>query len=388
MPVWIGLRKDDTLRLLVAVALALAGSVRARAQTPKGSVEPALKLLLTFESSSITYPFAARATLHLVNGGTKPVWLYHRARNGVPAATAEGPTLAIHFATAASGKTESGEAAVLEPTGLPHPKLVRLGPGEEYTEKKVIRLAPAHADGEGEGASAWGRYRISAAYSAHYSNADEIARLTGVELWQGEVTGAPAEVELARPTATGSLSGSVLGSDNRRITYALVSLADGEEELVGQTEVDANGQFAFSKLPAGVYWLVVERLPRRDETAVFRRFELTADSPAQSYDFVLAPPEIYEPKQMLHEPVVFRVTNPAGHPVADASLEVTWSSGEVMDSVKARTDAEGLASVELIPGANFVSIKRKGCPEEDQRVMVEARGVVDAFSLTEECRKP
>ena len=84
MPVWIGLRKDDTLRLLVAVALVLAGSVRARAQTPKGSVEPALKLLLTFESSSITYPFAARATLHLVNGGTKPVWLYHRARNGVP----------------------------------------------------------------------------------------------------------------------------------------------------------------------------------------------------------------------------------------------------------------------------------------------------------------
>ena len=82
------------------------------------------------------------------------------------------------------------------------------------------------------------------------------------------------------------------------------------------------------------------------------------------------------------------MTNPAGHPVADASLEVTWSSGEVMDSVKARTDAEGLASVELIPGANFVSIKRKGCPEEDQRVMVEARGVVDAFSLTEECRKP
>src|SRR5438046_10754647 len=118
-------------RIALAAWLALAGAGHAQAQANR------LKLLLTLESPSITYPFAARATLHLVNGGTKPVWLYHRARNGVPAATAEGPTLAIHFATAASGKTESGEAAVLEPTGLPHPKLVRLGPGEEYTEHTV-----------------------------------------------------------------------------------------------------------------------------------------------------------------------------------------------------------------------------------------------------------
>jgi carboxypeptidase family protein len=393
--IWWKMIRRLEFRFVIAALLALARTSRVEAQAN------GLKLLLTLESPSITYPFPARATLHLVNGGTKPVWLYHRARasdGGAGPAVAgpalsdsppnDGPSLAVRFETAAKGDSERGEGAILDPTGIAHPKLVRLGPGEEYTEKEVIRLSPANAGEETKRAPVWGRYRLSATYRAAYSNAGEVTRMTGVELWQGEITSAPAEIELAAPTATGSLSGSVLGSDNQRITDALVSLTDGEEQLIGQTEPDSNGQFTFSSFPTGVYWVVVERWPRKEETAVFRRFDLTAESPETSYNFILAPPEIYEPKQILHEPVLFRVTNPAGDALANVEMEITWSSGEVMDSVKTRTDPEGLATVELIPGANFVSLKQKKCPEEDQRVGVEGRGVVEAFNLVEECRKP
>ena len=59
-----------------------------------------------------------------------------------------------------------------------------------------------------------------------------------------------------------------------------------------------------------------------------------------------------------------------------------------MDSVKGKTDREGLATLELIPGPNFITLRRKGCPAGDQRVVVEGSGVVEGFNLVEECSKP
>src|SRR5690242_12289447 len=136
-------------RVVIAAMLALSGTGRVAAQAN------GLRLVLSLDSSSLTFPFPARTTVHLVNSGTKPVWLYHRARAtdvgagpavAGPAPTenplAEGPTLAVHFAAVAKGDSKRGEGAVLEPTGLPHPHLVRLGPGEEYAEKEVFRLSP------------------------------------------------------------------------------------------------------------------------------------------------------------------------------------------------------------------------------------------------------
>ena len=239
--------------------------------------------------------------------------------------------LAVHFA-AAKGDSEGGEGAVLEPTGLPHPHLVRLGPGEEYAEKEVIQVSPATESKDGKGAPIWGRYRLSVTYRAKYSNADEIARVTGVQFWQGEVASEAVEVELRPPAGTGSITGSVVGPDNQRVTNALTSLTDEEERLIGQERVDFDGRFAFSNLPLGSYWVVVEREPRKEQTAVFRRLTLTAKSPAASFDFVLSPLEINEPKQMLHEPVVIRVTNPAGHPLADI-IPVISSIDPVMGGV-------------------------------------------------------
>jgi hypothetical protein len=385
-------------RFVIAAVLALAGTRRVEAQAN------GLKLVLTLESPAVTYPFPVRATLHLVNGGTKPVWLYHRARNSteiLPTSSqpgafilenpAEGPTLAVHLVDAAPGVPERGEGAVLEPTGLPHPELVRLGPGEEYAEKEVIQLSPATPRARGEDSKSppiWGRYRLSVTYRAKHSNADEVARLTGVELWQGDIASDPIEVELAPPAGTGSITGSVLAPDNQRITDALASITDEEERLIGQVRVDLDGRFAFSNLSLGIYWVVVERTPRKEQTAVFRRFKLTAESPATSFDFVLSPVEIHHPKQLLHEPVVFQVTSPAGSPVAATSVEATWSSGDVMDSVKGKTDRQGQVVLDLIPGPNIITFKRKGCPEEVQRLVVEGKSVVDGFNLVEECRKP
>ena len=102
---------------------------------------------------------------------------------------------------------------------------------------------------------------------------------------------------------------------------------------------------------------------------------------------MLAPPETYLPRQMLHKPVLFRVTGSAGAGLGNVSLEITWSSGTVTDSVKGRTSDDGTAAVELIPGRNYVTLKRSGCPKDDERMDVAPGPGIDGFRVVYDCTK-
>lgn len=364
-----------------------------------------LKLLVTVEQPAITAPLAARVTLHLHNFGKETLWLYRRAApagisapvtvdepsatSGTPARASGGSTLAIRVAAADPRVTSTGSGEVLDSVGLPRPKLIGVKPGDDYEEKSVVRLSPALVETTGEKRPAWGRYYFTVSYAAKYANAEELERILGVRLWHGQIESNSIELELQPPAteARGSITGTVRGSDNFPRSEVLVSLSDQEERLLDQALTDIEGKYSFASLPLGTYWITARGSNSTEDTTVFRHLVLTPASPAGTIEFLLATPETYEPKQMLHKPVLFRITDGGGNPLGNVSLEITWSSGTVLDSVKAKTGEDGVASVELIPGRNYVTVKRKGCPKEEERMDIAPGGGVDGFKIVSECTK-
>lgn len=391
--------------LTVLFALALQDQAGAVAQAkPKGVAAEALKLLISIEQQIITTPFPARVTLHFHNSGQEPFWLYRRVRSPEAASRSEarpadGSEGTTHYTTGgstlevrllpmqASEMAKEAEGTVLESVGLPHPKLVKLNAGDDYEEKTVIRLAPAVAESKGENKIVWGRYRFGVVYRARYSNAEEAERNLGFQVWQGEVTSNPVELEL-RPSpasAPGSAAGTAMSPNGQPLADVVVSLSDEQERLVAQLVTNSEGRFSFTQLPLGLYWVTGRFANSHTDTAVFRHVELTPDQPAGAMELVMTPQEIYEPKGLLHKPVLFRVTDNAGRPLDRVTLEITWSSGTVMDKVKAQVSDDGAAAMELIPGRNFVTLNRRGCPKEEQRVDVAEGDGIDDFSLALEC---
>jgi Carboxypeptidase regulatory-like domain len=397
----------DLMSLLLAVLLPALG----RPQTSPGT-EP-LKFLISVEQQSITAPFPARLTLHLHNSGQVPVWLYRHAQDpdtlrqtvAMPMSEEEeqkanrttgGSTLVVRLEPATeplaqpagAAQTVVAGAKVLTNVGLPHPILVKLRPGEDYEEKAIIRISPAQVRADSGDRPLWGPYRLTGIYGAKYSNGDEVSPDLGVTIWQGEVASNTIELELKPPPASsqGSVTGMVRGSENQPAGGALVSLSDRQERLVDQALTDLEGRFAFDHLPLGLYWITVRRPEVNVETTTFRHVELTSGTPTGTMDLLLLPPETYEPKQVLHKPVLLRVVDSAGHPAVGVTVESTWSSGTVLDNVKGETTDDGTLTLNLIPGRNYLSLRQRGCPKEEQRVDVRRGSGIDDFKLVVQCK--
>ena len=387
---------------MLLALLAWQGGVEVKASPPASD----LKLVITIEQPAITAPFPARVTLHMHNSGSTTLWLYRpvspqKTMDGQTAPDAsqtglvtrthpvEGSTLSIQINPEDSTVTTAGNGEVLKSAGLPRPKLIRLAAGDDFEEKSVIHLAPAWTESNGKKKPIWGRYKFSVTYAAKYSNGDELDRILGVTFWQGAVQSNSLEIELQPPSAAaqGLVAGTITSSENVPQSDVLVSLSDQEERLMEQATTDFDGKFSFTHLPPGLYWATVRRTDFTVDTIVFRHVVLSSAEPAGTLDFVLTPPETYLPKQMLHKPVLFRVTDGAGAGLGNVSLDVTWSSGTVLDSVKGRTSDDGTAALELIPGRNYVTFKRGGCPEDDERMDVAPGPGIDGFKVVFDCTK-
>lgn len=384
---------------------AFAGSslVTPRAVAQASKPEP-LKLLISVEQPRITAPSPLRVTLHLHNSGATPLWLYRHARgpnaagvspvhrmepddNG-PSGTTGGSTLKVRLDPAGAGDVATpASGSVLESVALPHPRLVKIAPGDDCEERAVIHVAPALVGTGTNAKPVWGRYRLSINYGATFSNGDEVARDLGLAVWQGEVTSNTIEVELAPPQGVGSVAGATLSADMRPISSILVSLSDSNERLIDQVFSNTEGRFSFTGLPPGLYWATARRPDVQEDTVVFRHVELTAAATAGTVELPLQPAEVYEPRQLVHKPVLVRVTDSAGRPADKVELDFTWSTGTVLDNVKAVTDADGAAGVELIPGRNYVSLKRRGCAKLDQWVDVAPGTGIDDGKLTFDCTR-
>lgn len=371
---------------------------QARGQSQTGP----LKLLVSLEQPTITAPLPARVTLNLHNAGKQTLWLFRKARSPQAAAphfteenqapeTSGGSTLVVRLEPAGTTGPESdvnpARGAVLETVGMPKPKLVRLGPGEDYEEKVTLHLEPARSGTDGEGKPVWGRYHLSVLYRASYSNGEEIRNNLGPILWQGEVASNSLDIDLLAPTAQGSVAGTVIRSDSTAIADARLSLSDREERLIDQARTDIDGGFSFKNLPEGRYWLTARREAATEDTATFQHVDVTADQPAATLRLVILQPEIYEPQKVVHKPVLFLVTDKAGRPLDKVRLEITFSNGALLDDVKAETGDDGLAAAELIPGRNFVTLKRRKCPDQEERADVAVGQGVDDFKFTFGCSK-
>jgi hypothetical protein len=378
------------LLLLVPLALPRQGA----------AVDTPLKFLISIEQQNIPVPFPARITLHLHNAGNETVWLYRHARGKLPAPRrlleedASPQSTGVSMLTvklepvSAEQATISNPAqgAVFESVGFPKPKLVRLAPGEDYEERTTIRLTPALSEVQ---KPIWGTYRLSTTYKAQYSNAEEIQRTLKVTVWQGEVSSNTIEVQLQPPDpeSRGQVSGTVNTSDSVPIRDAIVSLTDHAERLVDQTTSDPEGRYSFSSLPPGLYWITARRDGATEDTVVFRHVQLTPSEASATQELVMIPTEIYEPQKMLHKPVLVRITDSAGRPLERVSVEVTWSNGTAVNNVKGESGSDGAVALELISGRNFVTLKRRGCPKQEERADVAAGEGIDGFEFTLECAK-
>lgn len=355
------------------------------AQGSASGEESALKFVLSVEENIIIAPYPARVTLHLHNSGKETVWLYRRARHegGL------GPSLeALLDPLESLAGPEAGTPArgqVLDYVGMPQPELVRLPPGEDYTEKAAVKLLPA-LNGAGAGELVWGRYRFGVIYRARYPNADTFERISGTNLWQGEVTSNSVELDLRPPPSDGLISGVVSGQEGLPLHGALVSLADEEERLIEQVRTGADGRFIFGDLSPGKYWVTVRRPAIPEDTTVFRHVFITSEQPEGTIDFHLTRREIYDAKELLHKPVLLRVTDSSGQALENVNVEIVYSTGTVVEKLRERTEADGLLALELIPGRNFVTLKRGGCQKLERRLDVQEGAGVDAFHFEMECR--
>lgn len=297
--------------------------------------------------------------------------------------------MAVRLESEQSQVTSPGHGEILDYVGLPQPKFIRLAAGEDYEEKTVVRLAPASVQTAGEDHPVWGRYKFSVAYAAQYSNGDDLNRVLGLNIWQGKVESNIVELDLQPPPAAsqGSVAGTVVNASSSPIWDVLVTLSDRGEKLLGQTRTDQQGRYTFVHLPPEWYWVTVRRAEATEDTVVFRHIILSPSEPAGTMDFLIPTPEIFEPKQVLHKPVLFRIVDRTGVPLNNVAMDITWSSGTVLDSVKAHTLDDGTAAVELIPGRCYVTLTRKGCPKDDERMDVAPGTGIDGFKMVFTCSK-
>jgi hypothetical protein len=387
-------------RALVAAMLSIAAfCITLRAQDTPAASSPELKLLISIEQQTLTEPLPARITLHLHNASPHTLWLYRRARakrppvervydENRPAETSGGSTLEVKLqpadAAVAQAATSPAEGMALEYVGLPKPKLVKLAAGDDYEEKAILPLRPALAEGH---KPIWGAYRLAVIYGAGFSNADEFQRNLGATLWQGEVTSNVLTIELrgAPGGAVGVAAGSAVGADLQPRTAIRISLSDEQERLIDQQITGPDGRFSFDHLRLGLYWVTARHEGASEDTAVFQHVELTSATPSVGMQLVLYPPEIYEPQKLLHKPALFKIVDTSGQPADKVTLDATWANGSVLDDVKAATADDGMAVMELIPGRNFVALKRRGCHEQQERADVAPGEGADSFKLVFDC---
>ena len=364
-----------------------------------------LKLLISVEQQNIVAPNPVRATLHFHNSGQQSLWLYRPVLSKMPGdrfgpllqglggetpgQAHGGSQLEVRIVPQNAAESEDKEGAgsgfAMAPDAFPFPRLVRLGPDEDYNEKVSIHIAPAQTKTGTGNQPVWGPYRFSVIYSADYSNADALARNIGANLWHGQTASNTVTLELRPPASQGSIAGTAVDSFGRPYGEALVTLSDNDENPLDQMYTDDEGRFSFKHLPMGQYWLTVRQPGADHDTSVFRHIEVSqAGSPA-TVEIMMLPVRISKGERLRHKPVLFHIVDNQGHPLADVKLAILYSAQNVVENLKAQTGKDGFAAISLIPGTNLLTLQMAGCRKEDRRTDVEPGEGVDGFKFVYDC---
>jgi len=366
-----------------------------------------LKLLVSVQQQNIVAPGPVRATLHFHNSGQETLWLYRPVRSkraadpgdsfapGIseqaPGQNDSGSALEVHLAATNPAANEKQAAAgrgfVIAPDALPYPRLVRVAPGNDYDEKVVLQVKPAQSKTGDSTQPVWGPYRFSVSYSADYANAEILARDINANLWRGQVNSNAVTVNLQPPAAQGSITGTVLDSIGRPYSGALVTLSDDNQNPIHQLDSDIGGRFSFTHLPLGRYWVTVREPGSAHDTSVFRHIDVNESGSPATAEIMLLPVESNKSDRLLHKPVLFHVIDNKGRPLAKVKLGILYSTGGVIEDLKAQTGGDGFVAISLIPGSNLVTLRLEGCKNEDRRADVAQGPGVDGFKYIFECSR-
>ena len=375
--------------------LSMLPGIAARAQQSPS----ALKLQISSEQPFVVEPQAARIVLQIHNSTSQTVWLYRRAQakrppvdqpsdESRPTPTTGSSTVAVRFQPAdpqsAKSAASPAEATVLEYVLMPKPRLVKLEAGADYKEVSILHLAPATAEGQ---KPIWGAYQLTVTYGASFSNGDQFQRNLGVTLWQGEVTSNTLNLELRPPPpdATGGVSGTTVNKALQALAGVRVSLQDEQGQLIDQQVTAGDGRFSFAQLPITLYWVTGRQEDATQDTVTFRHEELSSAAPSANDQLVFYPQEVYEAKKLVHKPVLLRVFD-AGHtPQGGIGIDAIYSNGEVIDDVKAASDGEGTAVMELLPGRNTVTLSKHNCQDQTERIDLAPGTGVDSSRFVFTC---
>lgn len=378
----------STLVALIAVRVGFA------AQAAPG--EP-LSVTISTPQAVVTEPLPLRLTLHFHNAGQHTLWLYRPAGPaGERGGTSAGSTLSIHLEPVSPDAAGTAEAALtpalgtaFRVPGFPQPQLMPLAPGADAEENAVIRILPAKISRIGGGAPLWGKYKLILAYGAHYPNGSELRQALGVDIWSGSISTNALTFTLqpANPSNAGMISGNVINRKGLTLEGILVSLTGNSERLDAQSVTGPDGGFRFDHLPYGRYWVTVRDLEVDEDSSFFEHADVSSAAPDASMKLMMLNQQVYEAKRLLHKPVLFRIENGAGKPQAGAQLKILWSNGPIIENLKAETNDDGVAVVNLVPGSNYVTVTRRHCPKVDQVANVAPGGGIDGDSITFNCEK-
>jgi len=392
MEIQLGLQRIVTA-CLAGVSLLLPVG-QADAQTSAS----ALNLLISLKQPFIAEPEAARIVLHIHNPTAQTLWLYRRARAKRPQEeipqeenksirTTGGSTAEVRLlpVDAQAARTAISPAAgmVLEYVQMPKPRLIRVAAGGDYEETSIVHLQPAMAEGQ---KPIWGQYHLTVVYGASFSNGDQFERNLGMVLWQGETTSNTITVDLRPPLpdSVGTLGGTAVGKDLHPLADVRVSLSDEQGQLVDQQITAEDGKFSFAHLPSAVYWVEGRQEDATEDTVTAHH---ESSGPGATAQLAFFPVETDDPKKFVHKPVLIRVFDASRQPVGGIDVEAVFSNGQVIDDVKAVTGDDGTAAMELLPGRNSLSLKRRGCREQSERADVAEGLGVDSFKYVLDCAK-
>lgn len=415
-------QRDARLGLIAALVGITIFASSSRAQSPASPSNHEIQLLISLRQPFVAEPEAARIVMHIHNSSRQTVWLYRRARGkhpqelviqeqNQPVKSGGGSTVEVKLMPADLQALQSvvtpAEATVLEYALMPKPRLIKLLAGGDYEETSIVHLQPALADGQ---KPIWGAYQATLTYAASFSNAEIFQHTLETDLWQGQIVSNTITIDLRPPLpgSVGVLSGTAVGKDLQPRAGVRVSLSDKDGQLIDQQITEADGRFSFAHLPMALYWIIGRREDATEDTVTYHHQELAASLPSASVQLNFFPPQgenpaafhdgrlgpimtpVFEgpnPKSLVHKPVLIRVFDPSGKPVGGVELDAIFSSEDVIDEVKAVTSDDGTAAMELLPGRNSFSLKKRGCLEQAERADVSPGKGVDGFKYIYNCAK-
>ncbi len=394
-------QRDARLALIAALAGISILASASPAQSPASPTNPQIKLLISLKQPFVAEPEAARIVMHIHNSSSQTLWLYRRARGkhpeepaiqeqNQPVKSGGGSTVEVKLLPADSQALQSvvtpAEPTILEYVNMPKPHLVKVEAGGDYEETAIVHIQPALAEGQ---KPIWGAYQATVIYGASFANGDLFGGSLGTNLWRGEVTSNTITIDLRPPLpdAVGTLSGTAVGQDLQPRAGVRVSLSDKDGQVIDQQVTEGDGRFSFAHLPMALYWLTGRREDAIQDTVTFHHQELAASLPSASVQLDFFPPDSDNPKNYVHKPVLIRVFDAGREPLGGVDIDTIFTSGDVIDDVKAVTSDDGTAAMELMPGRISISLKQRGCQAEANRADVSPGLGVDGFRYIFDCVK-